>query len=106
MDTHQINPSVIELAREFKEALEADNYDIREFFVFGSQVKGTATPSSDIDVLIVSPNVTGCRPDDYPKLRRISRPISIDLEPHAFPPEEFVDENSLVYEVKRTGIKL
>lgn len=99
-----IDPEVIELAQAFKAALLAQKYQVDLLILFGSHASGRSKPWSDIDICVVSPDVTGLSMDDFPKLRQISEPISLDIEPHGLTPKQYASlENPFAHEVKRTG---
>lgn len=105
MDPIQVEPEVIRSAKQFKQALLDNHFSIVQVILFGSHAKGTAKPWSDIDIGVISPHVTGLHLDDFPKLRRISEPISIDIEPHGLTPEQFASpEHGLAMEMKNSGI--
>jgi predicted nucleotidyltransferase len=105
MAQNQVKPNIITIAQQFKQALQQSPYKIEQVILFGSHVHGTAKPWSDIDIGVVSPDLTGLHLDDFPKLRRISEPITLDIEPHGLTPEQFKSpEHSLSAEMKKTGI--
>lgn len=105
MDQVQTNPQVIAVAKRYKAALEQSSIKPQQVILFGSHVKGTAKPWSDIDIGVISTHVTGLHLDDFPKLRRISEPISLDIEPHGLTPEQFASpEHGLAAEMNRSGI--
>ena len=104
---NQLNQEIIDKLIKFKQILVKNNYQINKFIAFGSRVKGTNMPWSDIDICLVSPNVTGDPSSDYVSLRQLSRTIDISIEPHAFTPEDFDrEENGFAYEIKQTGVEL
>ena len=48
-----VNPKVIRTLKDFK-AKAAKKYHIKKMILFGSQAEGTATPNSDIDLIVVT----------------------------------------------------
>lgn len=50
-----INPKGIEVVKEYLRELSANGIEISKAYLYGSQIKGTATEESDIDLLLVSP---------------------------------------------------
>jgi len=50
-----VNRSVVASVRKYLHVLQDRGLVVRFGVVFGSQVRGTAEPSSDIDLLVVSP---------------------------------------------------
>ncbi len=84
--------------------------DLRELGVvpqrvilFGSFARNEQHEWSDIDVAVVAEELSGFRPTDY---RRFSAALCrhLDIELHPFRPEDFIDWNPFVQEIKRTGI--
>lgn len=89
----------------FVSLLKQKGVPITSVFLFGSQVKGKPHAGSDIDVCLVSPSFSN-RFEDRLNLMRFRRQIDTMIEPHPFSLKEFVDENPLVWEIKKTGEKL
>lgn len=74
-------------------------------YLYGSYAKGHAHQDSDIDVALVSPDLTGWV-DDWEKMRPAVMEMDPRIEPVRFHPSSFVDANPLAWEVKTTGISL
>jgi predicted nucleotidyltransferase len=87
-------------------ALEADNVTITAAYVYGSYAEGTADRDSDIDVAVVAPDLSGDRLEDWVRLTTIGAHIDARFEVVGFRPEQFRDENPLVWEVKTSGIRV
>ncbi|MEZ0537221.1 nucleotidyltransferase domain-containing protein [Caldicellulosiruptoraceae bacterium PP1] len=79
---------------------------VLDAYLFGSYVKGTFNEDSDIDIAIVSEQFTGDIIEDTFRLMRFRRDIDLRIEPHPFTPNDFVDDNPLVSEIKKYGIKI
>ncbi|MDI6883174.1 MAG: nucleotidyltransferase domain-containing protein [Patescibacteria group bacterium] len=85
--------------------LKRDNFPIKEVFVFGSQIKRETHKWSDIDVCIISPKFK----DPFKAMHYLllkSYEINAIIEPHLYHPKDFVPEDPLVWEIKKTGIKI
>ena len=85
------------------DVLKKDKLPIKKVIVFGSRTKGTAHRESDTDVCIISSSFK----NNFKALHYLlmkSYKIDALIEPHPFHPKDFVDENPLVWEIKRTGI--
>lgn len=83
--------------------LRKDALPIKEVIVFGSQAKKTARRWSDIDVCIISPKFK----DKFRALHYLlmrSYEVNAPIEPHPYHPKDFVNEDPLVWEIKKTGI--
>ena len=71
--------------------------------LFGSFARNEQREWSGIDVAIVAEAFSGFRPEDSGLMAR-ALVRHVEIEPHAFRPEDFTDWNPLVAEIKRTGI--
>jgi len=81
-------------------------YKIDAIILFGSYAKGTNHEDSDIDIAIVSRDITDII-DDGAKLMSLTWGINTKIEPHPIRTEEFKEnETPFIDEVIRTGIKL
>lgn len=87
--------------------LKAADYPFHAIYLFGSQVMGKAKAWSDIDVAVVSDKLKKNEDKNRFLLWRIRREVDIRIEPHGFTIEDFQDNSDpLVYEIKRTGIRI
>lgn len=85
--------------------LKKDKIPIKKVIVFGSQAKNTARPDSDIDVCVISPKFK----DKFKALHYLlMKTYTLDslIEPHPFHPKDFVDQDPLVWEIKKTGVRV
>lgn len=88
--------------------LKADHLPISHAMIFGSHAKGTARKDSDIDVAIISPKL---RNSSHSIRYLLHKAHELDtsqfyIEPHGFHPKEFVEENPIVWEIKKTGVSV
>lgn len=97
---------VIEKVHIFLDKLCDEGVDIEAAYLYGSQATGLPHRDSDIDVAIVSPDLSGDQVQDWMRLNRIATRIDVRMEVIGFRPEQFRDENPLAWEVKTTGIAL
>lgn len=86
--------------------LQEENIGVEAAYLYGSHAAGTARPESDIDVAIVSRDLSGNRLEDWMRLNRIASQVDVRIEVIGFRPEQFRDENPLAWEVKTHGLKL
>jgi uncharacterized protein len=98
--------AVIGKVRTLLGRLRAEAMDVRAAYLYGSYAAGTAHPHSDIDVAVVSPDLSGDRVEDWLRLNRIASRIDVRMEVIGFRPEQFGDENPLAWEVKTRGLRL
>lgn len=97
---------IITKVRTLVEALQDQGLSIEASYLYGSQVRGDARTDSDIDVAVVSPDLTGSRLRDWCSLNTVASRIDVRMEVVGFRPEQFHDEHPLVWEIKRYGVKL
>lgn len=102
----QINAIVLDKIRKFISALPGHGIRAQEVYLFGSYAKGTQTEMSDIDVAVVSQDLSEDRFEELVRLLRISSGIDSRIEPVPFRPEAFVDEDPLAWEIKRQGVRI
>jgi predicted nucleotidyltransferase len=73
--------------------------------VFGSTIKGTAHPSSDIDVAVVSKKYSDDVIMEAAKLSHLASEISWDIEPHAIDYDDWRKcKEPFIFEVQNTGV--
>ena len=86
---------VISKVHIFLERLHAAGLAVESADIYGSFAEGSATPDNDVDVAIVSTDLTGNRLDDWMRLNRISSSIDVRMEVIGYRPEQFRDEHPL-----------
>ena len=92
--------------KEYVEALKKDNLPLSRVILFGSYAKGNSHKWSDIDLCVVSSKFKDpLKAMQYLWLKRKSDSFPA-IEPVGFGPEDFEDEDSLIHEIKRTGIEI
>ena len=74
---------------------------ISEAYLYGSRASGAACMDSDIDVAVVSPDLTGDRVQDWYRLNKLAKEIDVRIEVVGFRPELFRDEHPLAWEVRK-----
>ena len=90
--------------KELVERLRSENIRVSRAYLYGSYATGAAHADSDIDVAIVSPDLTGDRLQDMLRLTLIATELDVRFEVIGFRPEQFCDEHPLVWEIKSNGI--
>ena len=84
----------------------SEHYKIDGAYLFGSFAKGDAHEHSDIDVAIISKDITN-RCLDSGKMMALTRGIDTRIEPHAIRTSEFKNkEIMLVNEILEHGIAI
>jgi len=86
--------------------LGKENIRIERTILFGSQVRGTATEWSDIDVALVSPDFSGSRYDDNCRIRKIKLRANKHFDTHPFTREDFDASPFAHQEILKYGIEI
>jgi predicted nucleotidyltransferase len=100
-----ILPAVEQSVTRFLAAVQRQRR-IASAYLYGSQIKGTATDWSDIDLAIVSPDFATDLFQERVDLLRLAAQIDDRIEPHLFRPDDFTVNDPLVSEIRRTGVRL
>jgi predicted nucleotidyltransferase len=96
------------MAQSVKEFLRAiqQHQRVEAAYLYGSQIKGTATEWSDIDLAIISPDFSADMFQEQLALMRLAAQIDDRIEPRPFRPKDFNISEPLVSEIRRTGIQV
>lgn len=95
------------IVKKYAENLKKEKYPFTAIYLFGSFARGNPHKWSDIDVAVVSTRLKKNRMKSKLKLWELTDGVDIRIEPHGFTPEEFKqDWIPMVYEIKKTGIKI
>lgn len=100
----EINPSVKKKVKFFLKKLTENGITPEKVYIFGSYSKGIENRLSDIDVAIVSSDLTDDRFNERIRLMKIAYNIDNRIEPVPFNPNTFIEEDPLVWEILKTGI--
>jgi len=100
------NQRILNKSKDFVSRLRKSGMQVDRAYLFGSHAKGYARRDSDIDIAVISQDLTGDWLDDYCYLTRIADDFDARMEVVSFHPRDFRDENPLVWEIKSTGIPL
>ena len=101
----EIAAVVTESLRRFLDAVRAVRR-VEAAYLYGSQVKGTATEWSDFDIAVVSPDFTADLFEERLLLMRLAAQVDDRIEPHPFRPADFDPTAPLVSEIRRTGVRV
>jgi len=102
----EINALINEVVKRFLGKLNEIGINIEKAYLYGSYVKGKQHKWSDIDVALISSDFSEDRFDERVRLTMIASEIDDRIEPVPFRPDNFVDEDPLVWEIKKSGIPL
>lgn len=102
----EVNALIIDIVRRFLDKLNETGINVEAVYLYGSYVKGRPHKWSDIDVAVISSEFDEDRFDERVRLTMIASEIDNRIEPVPFRPDTFVDEDPLVWEIKKEGIPL
>lgn len=104
MDKKKLPLKITDLVQKYIASLREDNLNIKDIYIYGSWAKGKARIDSDIDVCIISPDFKRLDPWKYLWQKRLDAD-TLYIQPVGFTPEDFIDENPLVSEIKKYGLE-
>ena len=85
--------------------IREDNLNIKKVILFGSYAKKKQHKWSDVDLCIISTEFK----DQFAATRYLllkSYNLGVIIEPHPYHPKDFVNEDPLVWEIKKTGVEI
>jgi len=104
-----VNSEVINKVKEYLRELSSKGIYISKAFIYGSQIHGTATEESDIDLMLISPLFDIKNTDKYaPAIWLSASRVSYRIEPIAVGEKRFqTDEYSpLIAIVRQEGVEV
>lgn len=101
-----ISETIIRDIRQLIAELDKENIKIERAILLGSQVRGSATEWSDIDVALVSPDFSGSRFDDNCRIRKIKLRANKHFDTHPFTREDFDASPFAQEEILRYGVEV
>lgn len=101
-----VKEEIIKKTRTFIDILEARGLIIDKAYLYGSYATGRAHEYSDIDVAIVSNDFTGDISADTKIIFPALRQTDSRIETVRYKSEDFRDEDPLVWEITRKGIRI
>lgn len=100
----KINSSIMDEIKKYLAKLDENGIHIKAAYLFGSYAKGNESKWSDIDIAVISPDITRDRFEERVRLMKIACEVDSRIEPAPFHPDNFVDEDPLAWVIKREGI--
>ena len=92
---------------DYVQYLENDGLLIDKIFIFGSHAKSAQHKWSDIDLCIISSKFKkNSDPLSYLWTKKRNSDIKAMISPVGYHPRDFVNEDPLVWEIKKTGIEI
>ena len=99
----EINNSIKQVILFFLKELDKNGIKPEKVYLFGSFGKQNQNKYSDIDIAIISPDLTDDRFNERIRLMKIAGNIDSRLEPVPFNSNTFIQEDPLVWEILKTG---
>jgi len=94
-------------AVDYLKHLIASGISIDKAFIYGSYAKGKQNKWSDIDLCVISSNFkNSSKLLEYLWIKKRKVDTLARISPVGFHPKEFINENPLAWEIKKTGIKV
>ena len=81
-----------------------DHFDPDQIILFGSQVRGTAKPGSDVDLLVIMP-VSGSKREKRVEMRVALHDITVPKDILLATPEEVLRDKDLVGTIIRPALR-
>ncbi|OIP37854.1 hypothetical protein AUJ95_07565 [Candidatus Desantisbacteria bacterium CG2_30_40_21] len=101
-----VDKKIVAKVKFFIHKLEKSGLDISSAYFYGSCVSGNAKSHSDIDVAIISKGFTGDIAKDIKTILPALKEADSKIETVRFRPDDFRDENPLVWEIKNKGVRV
>ena len=108
MAKKRVLKKIIKLVQNYIERLEKkEKLPITRVIMFGSQAKGKNRRFSDVDICIISPKFKdSLKALEFLWQKRRDEEVKAGLEPVGFSEKDFREGNSLIQEIKKTGVKI
>ncbi len=90
---------------DYVKILKQDKIPLKRVIVFGSYAMGVQHKWSDIDVCLISSRFQD-KIKAFVYLLKKANEVQSKIEPHPFHPNDFVNEDPLVWEIKKNGIEV
>jgi predicted nucleotidyltransferase len=102
----KVPSKIVKKINTFLIELQKSKIDIEQAILFGSYATGKNHKWSDIDLAIISKDFSGERFIDYDLFINAIRLSDSSIEPIAYRPEDFTEDNLFVKEILETGIRI
>ena len=101
-----VNDEIISKVQKTIGLLHNNNIFIKEAYLFGSYATGSEHEWSDIDLALVSADFSEDRYKERLRVMKIINSIDNRIEPAPYNPEQFIETDPLVWEIKNHGIEI
>ena len=100
----EIDKVVLENVKIFLARLDTAGIHVTKAYLFGSYLTGKTDEWSDIDVAVVSPQISDDRFEERIILTKIAISVDDRIEPLPFNPDNFTKDDPLSREIIKTGL--
>jgi predicted nucleotidyltransferase len=100
----EIDDLIVKIVKKFLFKLKESGVSVDFAYLYGSYAKRSSSKFSDIDVAVISSDFSEDRFEEGIKLARIAGQIDNRIEPIPFTIGSFVEDDPLVWEIKKDGI--
>lgn len=100
----EIESVVYKKVQSFLNKLRLTGFHISKAYIFGSYAKGQEDQWSDIDVAIISPQISNDRFEERIRLTELAISIDDRIEPMPFNLDSFSDDDPFVRQIKAEGV--
>ncbi len=103
-----VNAKVIKIVKEYLDELAGKGIEIKKAFIYGSQANGTASPDSDIDLMLVSPLFDDETDKYMPALWLSNIRTENRIEPIAIGEKRFIEDDvsPIIEIVRQEGVEI
>jgi predicted nucleotidyltransferase len=102
----EIESIVLKNVQLFLDKLRLAGFHISKAYIFGSYARGQVDKWSDIDVAIVSPQISNDRFEERIRLTELAISVDDRLEPLPFNLDSFSDDDPFVRQIKNEGLAI
>lgn len=103
----KVNQKILKTIQAYRKVLDDQKIKVEKLILFGSQAKGKAKSSSDIDLCVVSSQFGKNRFEERVRLMKLTIGVGDDIEPHPYSPSGLKDKwDPLASEIRRYGLEI
>ncbi len=106
MAQRTIDPMIYDHIEKYIQTLQDHKISVWRLYMFGSHVKGTAQPGSDVDLAVFWDQDEIDSFDADVQLMCLTRHVDLSIEPHSFSRKDFENPDPFVKEIITTGERI
>ena len=101
-----VDAAIIKNVHRYLDTLRKSGLVVSRAYIFGSYARGNADAWSDIDVAIVSPQISNDRLEERVRLTKLAVSIDDRIEPLPFNPSAFNEDDPFVRHIMEEGMSV